>query len=129
MMSPIIPEGTMQVVTRVTAQRTLVVIELWCSKWAHTRHGLVLGVVFLANCLATASLLAGPTATLTGRVTDLSGAGIAGVKIEERNVETNVVYMGATNTEGFYNISNLPPGIYRVIVEKFAYKTFIKCDV
>jgi len=96
---------------------------------AHTRPGLLPFLIFLANSLATGSLLAGPTATLTGRVTDLSGGVIAGVKIEARNVETNVVYMGETNTEGLYNIPDLPPGMYRVVVQKFAFKTFVKADV
>src|SRR5262249_2517479 len=74
-------------------------------------------------------LLAGPTATLTGRITDLSGGIIAGVKIEARNVETNVVYLGETNTEGLYNIPNLPPGMYRVVGQKFPFQSFIKTDI
>src|SRR5215475_13320553 len=96
---------------------------------ARTRPGLLPFLIFLANSLATGSLLAGPTATLTGRVTDLSGGVIAGVKIEARNVETNVVYMGETNTEGLYNIPNVPPGMYWVVVQKFAFMTFVKTDI
>jgi len=74
-------------------------------------------------------LIAGPTATLTGRVTDPSGGVIDGVKVEATNVETNVVFSGETNDEGLYNISNLPPGTYRVIVQKFAFRTVVKPDV
>src|SRR5215510_7693410 len=74
-------------------------------------------------------LLAGPTATLTGRVTDPSGGVINGVKVEATNVETNVVFSGETNDEGLYNISNLPPGTYRVVVQKFAFRTVVKPDV
>ena len=84
--------------------------------------------IFLVG-LTTSSLLAGPTATLTGRVTNLSGEVISGVKIEARNVETAVVYTSETNVEGLYNIPNVPPGMYRVVVQKFAYKTFIKAGV
>src|SRR5262245_22172336 len=83
----------------------------------------------LASMLVTNSLLAGPTATLTGRVTDTSGAVIAGVKVEATNVETNVTYPGVTNEEGLYNIPNLPPGTYRVIVQKFAFRTVVKPGV
>jgi hypothetical protein len=36
----------------------------------------------------------GPTATLSGRVTDPSGAIIAGVKVEATNVETNILFSG-----------------------------------
>ena len=39
-------------------------------------------VVLLATFLAADPVLVGPTATLTGRVTDLSGAVIAGVNVE-----------------------------------------------
>ena len=96
---------------------------------AHTRPGLLPSLILLVNSLAAGSLLAGPTATLTGRVTDLSGGVIAGAKIEVRNVETNVVYMGETNAEGLYNIPNVSPGMYWVVVQKFAFKTFVKADV
>src|SRR5215510_15348821 len=95
-------------------------------------HKLLLAAVLLillATCQITSLLLAGPTATLTGRVTDPSRAVIAGVKIEATNVETNVTYPGATNEEGLYTIPNLPPGTYRVIVQKLAFQTIVKPDV
>src|SRR5215472_10835599 len=92
----------------------------------HVRLGLLLLLMILSACLVT---LARPTATLTGRVTDTTGGVIAGVKVEARNVETNVTFPGETNEEGLYNIPNLPPGMYRVIVQKFAFRTVVKPDV
>ncbi|OFW34670.1 MAG: hypothetical protein A3J28_03405 [Acidobacteria bacterium RIFCSPLOWO2_12_FULL_60_22] len=92
------------------------------------RPGLLLPLL-LATLLVTNPLLAGPTATLTGRITDLSGGVIAEVKVEATNIETNVVFSGETNAEGLYNIPNLPPGTYRVIVQKFAFQTIVKPDV
>ena len=77
----------------------------------------------------TACLVAGPTATLTGRVTDPSGAVIPGVKVEATNIETNVTFPSETNAEGLYNIPNLPPGTYRIIVQKFAFQSIVKPDV
>src|SRR5260221_5055222 len=76
-----------------------------------------------------ACLTAGPTATLTGRVTDPSGGVIPGVKVEATHVETNVTFPSETNAEGLYNIPNLPPGTYRVIVQKFAFEPIVKPDV
>jgi carboxypeptidase family protein len=93
------------------------------------RPGLLPFLMLLATCLVTAPLLAGPTATLTGHITDTSGAVIVGVKVEATNIETNVMFPGETNDEGLYNISNLPPGTYRVIVQKFAFRTVVKPDV
>ncbi len=54
---------------------------------------------------------------------------IAGVKVEVTNVETNVAFSGETNMEGLYNIPKLPPGTYRVILRKFAFRTNVKPDV
>src|SRR5437773_12253812 len=76
-----------------------------------------------------ACLMADPTAKLTGRVTDPSGGVIPGVKVEATNVETNVTFPSETNAEGLYNIPNLPPGTYRVIVQKFAFQSIVKPDV
>jgi hypothetical protein len=92
------------------------------------RPGLLL-LTLLATCLAADLLFAGPTATLTGRVTYPNGEVIAGVKVEATNVETNVTFPGETNAEGLYNIPNLTPGTYRVIVEKFGFRTIVKPDV
>src|SRR5215472_13598208 len=93
------------------------------------RPGSLLFLTFFATCMVTGPLLAGPTATLTGRVTDTSSAVIAGVKVEATNVETNVMFPGETNAEGLYTIPNLPPGTYRIIVQKFAFQTIVKPNV
>jgi len=75
------------------------------------------------------SALAGSTATITGRVTDPQGAIMAGVKVEATNVETNLTSTGETNSEGLYVISNLPPGRYRVTIQKQGFQTIVKPDV
>src|SRR5262245_2430397 len=75
---------------------------------AKKNPGLVLAA-FLGIFLLAESLLAGPTATLTGRVTDISGAVIASVRVEATNTETTR-FFGETNEEGLYTIPDLPPG-------------------
>src|SRR4030095_3849787 len=85
--------------------------------------GLLLLISFATN------LIAGPTATLTGRVTDTGGGVIGAVQVEARNVGTNGAWVGGNNEGGLYNIPNLPPGTYRVIVQKFAFRTIVKPDV
>src|SRR5262249_9094418 len=57
------------------------------------------------------------------------GGVIAGVKVAATNIETNVIFSSETNAEGLYTIPNLPPATYRVIVQKFAFKTIVKPDV
>ena len=44
-------------------------------------------------------------------------------------MDTNLTFPSETNAEGLYNIPNLPPGTYRVIVSKFAFRTIVKPDV
>src|SRR5262245_66406270 len=84
---------------------------------------------FMTVFLVASVGVAGPTATLMGRVTDPSGAIISGVKVEATNVETNVTFFGETNMEGRYFIPDLPPGTYRVIVRKFAFQTVVRPGV
>ena len=92
------------------------------------QSGFLLLILFGVSVMAN-PLLAGPTATLTGRVTDPSGSVIAGVKVEATNVETNVSFRTETNEEGLYTIPNLPPGTYRVVVQQPAFRTILKPDV
>lgn len=70
-----------------------------------------------------------PTATINGRITDPRGQAIPGAKVQATNIDTNVTYPGQTNDEGFYNIVNLPPGKYRVVVEKEGFSQIVKPDV
>ena len=68
-------------------------------------------------------------ASLTGLVTDQSKALIVDAKVVAINAGTNVPYASATNKTGDYYIANLPPGTYRIEVEKAGFKTVIKPDV
>ncbi len=69
---------------------------------------------------------ADPSATLAGRVDDPAGQVVAGGKVQAINVDTNVSYYGETNDVGAYRIPGLPPGHYRVIVEKPGFAKIVK---
>jgi hypothetical protein len=69
---------------------------------------------------------ADPTATLAGRVDDPAGQVVAGGRVEAINVDTNVSYHGETNDVGAYRISGLPPGRYRMIIEKAGFAKIVK---
>ncbi len=70
-----------------------------------------------------------PTGTISGIITDPTGATIAGAEVLVVNDATRVQFAGRTNDEGIYVIPNLPPGNYRVQVSKFGFKTIIKPDI
>src|SRR5690349_1899804 len=80
---------------------------------------LILG---LAAALPMRAQVAG--ATLSGTVTDTSGAVIVNAQVSVKNLATGVVQSTTTNTDGFYNVPNLLPGNYQVtfVAKGFATK-------
>jgi Carboxypeptidase regulatory-like domain/TonB dependent receptor/TonB-dependent Receptor Plug Domain len=85
--------------------------------------------VFLSFLFIHSSFAQSPSGTISGIVTDPSGAAIAEAEILVVNDTTRVQYPGRTNQEGIYLVSNLPPGSYRLQVSKLGFKTIIKPDV
>jgi hypothetical protein len=68
-------------------------------------------------------------ASLTGRVTDPSKALIADARVAAISAGTNVRYETTTNGSGEYYLANLPPGLYRIEIEKPGFKKLIKPGV
>jgi Carboxypeptidase regulatory-like domain/TonB-dependent Receptor Plug Domain/TonB dependent receptor len=68
-------------------------------------------------------------ASLTGRVTDPSKAGVPKARITTINTGTNFQYDTASNSSGEYFLANLPPGSYRIEVEKSGFKKLVRPDV
>ena len=68
-------------------------------------------------------------ASLTGRITDPSKALIVDAKIAAVSPVTNARYETTTNGSGQYYLANLPPGSYRIEIEKAGFKKLIKPDV
>jgi len=61
-------------------------------------------------------------ATITGTVTDSSGAPMAGVQVTATNLGTDIPASTVTNTDGIYTIPNLFPGSYSLEFKKTAFK-------
>jgi Carboxypeptidase regulatory-like domain len=58
------------------------------------------------------------TGTITGTVTDQSGAVVPGVRVTIANVNTGVTQKTTTTGAGVYTVPNLPPSNYTVTAEK-----------
>jgi hypothetical protein len=85
------------------------------------------GVLFVAlgPCLQAQST----NATLVGEVTDESKALIVGARVAATSANTGTEFDASTDASGVYNLPNLPPGPYRLKVEKSGFKTLIRPDV
>ena len=84
-------------------------------------------VLWSLSTIATAQQL---SATLTGSVTDPTGALVPGAAIVVHSNDTNTdVRSVVTGDGGSYNITNLPAGRYTVTVSNAGFQTFIANDV
>jgi hypothetical protein len=63
-------------------------------------------------------------ATLTGVVTDPTGAVVAGVTVRANHTETGTVLTAVSSATGNYNISQMPIGRYTVTAELAGFKTY-----
>ena len=65
-------------------------------------------------CLMPTRAFAQATGSLTGQITDQSGAVMPGVAVDATNTATGLVRNTVSGGDGFYTITQLPPGTYDV---------------
>src|SRR5687768_17232540 len=89
---------------------------------------------FAQRCLAAAFLFAAATpaaaqvlyGSLTGNVTDPSGAAVPQVKVEATNNATGVSRSSLTDNSGAYSFNDLQPGIYKVAYQAVAFRPVVQ---
>ncbi|HYL14662.1 MAG TPA: carboxypeptidase-like regulatory domain-containing protein, partial [Terriglobales bacterium] len=69
------------------------------------------------------------TTALTGEITDPQGAVVAGAKVSIAAAETGTVRTTETDASGHYQFLSLPPGTYRVSVEKQGFHAVVRDNV
>jgi hypothetical protein len=69
------------------------------------------------------------TSTITGRVTDASGAVVPGVAVTVVHIGTNFTNPATTNSEGIYRVLSLQPGVYRITFEASGFKKAIRDSI
>jgi hypothetical protein len=104
------------------------------SAFFTTRVGIVktnalrgcVGILLLAMCCLSSAFGQTVTGSITGLISDPSGAVVAGAKVTAKNVATGVETQATTNESGAYTIRFLPIGSYTISVDASgftAYKT------
>ncbi len=78
--------------------------------------------IFLICTLA--AFAQGDRGTITGTVTDPTGAVVPNANIVVTNTDTSAVYQVATTSTGNYTLANLPVGTYVLTVESQGFKKF-----
>src|SRR5215472_7176157 len=78
--------------------------------------------------LAACALSQVSTSSITGAVTDSSGAVVVGAQVEAKNQETGVVYNAVTTTTGNYSFPSLAPGSYTITVRQTGFRTYTASD-
>ena len=85
---------------------------------------LILALVATMRCAGQST-----TATLVGSVLDPSGAEIAGAQVVATNGATNVKHTGISESDGNYQIGQLPPGTYIITVEAPGFSRLVRTGV
>ncbi len=67
--------------------------------------------------------------TITGTITDSSGAMIANASVEAKNMQTGVVYKAASSETGNYTLAQLPAGIYQLTAAMSGFKQFVRTGI
>ena len=86
------------------------------------RSGVRVGLVLLVLPVS-ANAQSGAGSGLSGRVTDISGAPMAGVTITVSRPDVGVERTAATSAAGDWEVRFLPTGSYRIAFEQNGFKT------
>jgi hypothetical protein len=80
------------------------------------------GLLSILILCAAGAMAQANRASITGTLTDATGAPIAGVAVTAKNLGTNVSSSTVTNDDGIYSVQNLFPGTYSVEFKKDGFK-------
>lgn len=76
-----------------------------------------------------AAFAQGITGSMTGTVTDQSGAVVAGAAVTIREVDTNALRTVKTSDAGTFTVTQLQPGHYTVKIEKTGFKAYTQSGI
>jgi len=80
----------------------------------------VLALAFTGSAFAQTDVT---TSRISGTAKDSEGGALPGVTVEGKNQDTGLVVTATTNSQGFYQLLNLPTGTYTVTATLSGFKT------
>jgi hypothetical protein len=83
----------------------------------------------LFSILLLAGAACAQTAQITGRVTDPTGAVVSAADVAVINSDTGVRFSAQTNHEGYYTVSRLEPGAYRIEIRQPGFKPVLRSGI
>src|ERR1700737_3338939 len=66
------------------------------------------------------------SASVTGKITDPSGAAVINAAVAARDLDRGTVWKSQTNDEGIYSLPRLPIGKYELRVEANGFQTAVR---
>jgi len=94
------------------------------------RRGFVAAMLAISLCLGSGPILGQVTnGTISGTVTDPSGARVADASITIKNLATGITSNSVTNQDGFYSVPNLVIGNYEVRAMKTGFATEVRSGI
>src|ERR1041385_3179714 len=89
------------------------------------------GLLLLCLCIFSALTVSGQTSlgTITGVVTDQTGAVVANAPVEVKNADTGVVYKTVSSGTGNYTVSQLPIGKYQISLTLAGFKRYDRQNI
>src|SRR6266478_2797829 len=88
-----------------------------------------LSIVSLALLIVACAFGQAFTGSISGLVTDPTGALLTDAKITVTDIGKNTTHKTSTNESGFYLIGQLAPGAYRVTAEKSGFRKYVLDEV
>src|SRR4029077_16633576 len=79
--------------------------------------------LFVLVCGASTAWAQDVTATITGTITDPSGAPLVGATVTAHDTDRGTNWSSVTNQDGIYNIIRIPVGTYALKVEAKGFQT------
>jgi hypothetical protein len=91
--------------------------------------GMLVAILICLSTICPVTFAQVTNASLTGLVTDASGAAVTGARISVQNTNTNFVQTTVSNDSGVYLVAPLNPGPYTVTAEKKGFRKLVQSGI